>query len=165
MSVTEIDAALLLGDTAGIRPGEVRVELPAQFDASLYFIGRIRTPWTTRAECPRRGSADGPVCRLEIDPRWAQALQGVAGKTRLQVLYWMDQARRDLVLQSPKRDGSVVGTFSIRSPVRPNPIASSVVDLVGVVGLNVLVRGLDCLDGTPLLDLKPDACAFATPVP
>ncbi|OYX13991.1 MAG: tRNA (N6-threonylcarbamoyladenosine(37)-N6)-methyltransferase TrmO, partial [Rhizobiales bacterium 32-66-8] len=146
MTETETEAALSPEDSAGIRPGEVRGELPFSFDASIYFIGRIRTPWATRAECPRRGAADGPVCRLEIDPRWAQALQGVSSKSRLQVLYWMDQARRDLLLQSPKRDGTVVGTFSIRSPVRPNPIASSVVDLVGVVGLNVLVRGLDCVD-------------------
>lgn len=147
--------------TGDIRPGEVAVELPPAMDAGLYFIGRIRTPWQRRADCPRRGAPDGPVCRLEIDPRWAQALEGVADCPRLQVLYWMHEARRDLMLQSPRHDGTTRGTFSLRSPVRPNPIASSVVDLVGVEGLAVLVRGLDCLDGTPLLDLKPDRCGFA----
>ncbi len=151
-------------ETSDIRPGEVGVILPEAFDAGLYFIGRIRTPWTRRQDCPRRGAADGPVCRLEIDPRWAAALQDVSALARLQVLYWMDRARRDLVLQSPKREGTR-GTFSIRSPVRPNPIASSVVDLVGVEGLVVSVRGLDCLDGTPLIDLKPEYCAFAPPSP
>lgn len=149
------------GEASDIRPGEVAVDLPDTFDGGLYFIGRIRTPWTHRSECPRRGAADGPVCRLEVDPRWSQALQGVAQNPRLQVLYWMHEARRDLVLQSPRHDGTTRGTFSLRSPVRPNPIASSVVDVVGVEGLVVLVRGLDCLDGTPLLDLKPEACAFA----
>lgn len=148
-----------------IRPGEIGVRLPEGFDAGLYFIGRIRTPWTRREDCPRRGVPDGPVCRLEIDPRWAEALKGVAEAPRLQVLYWMDRARRDLVLQSPKRDGTTRGTFAIRSPVRPNPIASSIVDLVEVKGLVVSVRGLDCLDGTPLLDLKPEYCAFAPQVP
>lgn len=147
--------------TGDIRPGEVAVDLPEATDAGLYFIGRIRTPWQRRADCPRRGAPDGPVCRLEIDPLWAQALEGVADCPRLQVLYWMHEARRDLMLQSPRHDGTTRGTFSLRSPVRPNPIASSVVDLVGVEGLNVLVRGLDCLDGTPLLDLKPDRCGFA----
>lgn len=144
-----------------MRPGEVSAALPERLDAGLYFIGRIRTPWQRRADCPRRGAPEGPVCRLEIDPRWAQALDGVADCPRLQVLYWMHEARRDLVLQSPRHDGTTRGTFSLRSPVRPNPIASSVVDLVAVEGLTVLVRGLDCLDGTPLLDLKPDRCGFA----
>ncbi|WP_127089315.1 SAM-dependent methyltransferase [Aquabacter cavernae] len=150
-----------MSEVSDIRPGEVAVDLPSAFDGGLYFIGRIRTPWTRRGECPRRGAADGPVCRLEVDPRWSAALEGLARSPRLQVLYWMHEARRDLVLQSPKHDGTTRGTFSLRSPVRPNPIASSVVDLVAVEGNTVLVRGLDCLDGTPLLDLKPEACAFA----
>lgn len=150
-----------MGEMSTIRPGEVAVELPPGFDGGLYFIGRIRTPWAKRSDCPRRGALDGPECRLEIDPRWAAALEGVAQSPRLQVLYWMHEARRDLVLQSPRHDGTTRGTFSLRSPVRPNPIASSVVALVGVEGCTVTVRGLDCLDGTPLLDVKPEACAFA----
>lgn len=142
--------------TGGIRPGERCIELPARFDAEVYFIGRIRTPWRVRAECPRRGDAlAGPVCTLEIDSRWAEALTGVAAHSRLQVLYWMDQARRDLVLQTPRGSGPT-GTFALRSPARPNPIASSIVTLLGVEGLSVSVRGLDCIDGTPLIDLKPE---------
>ncbi len=66
----------------------------------------------------------------------------------------MDQARRDLLVQSP-RHGTRRGTFALRSPVRPNPIAMSVVRLVGIEGANLKVVGLDCLDGTPLIDLKP----------
>lgn len=144
-----------------IRPGEIAVDLPPETSAGLYFIGRIHTPWTRRAECPRRGAPDGPICTLEVDPRWARALEGIEHHPRLQILYWMHEARRDLVLQSPRRDGSTRGTFSLRSPVRPNPIASSVVDLVNVDGLLLQVRGLDCLDGTPLLDVKPEACPLA----
>ncbi len=139
----------------GIRPGEIAGTLPEATDAGVYFIGRIRTPWQTRAECPRRGSPDGPVCRIEIDPRWAEALLGLAEHPRIQVLYWMHQARRDLLVQVPRHSGKIAGTFALRSPVRPNPIASSMVDLVGIEGTTVLVRGLDCLDGTPLVDLKP----------
>ena len=67
----------------------------------------------------------------------------------------MHRARRDLVLQTPFGKATT-GTFALRSPVRPNPIASSVVELVAIEGTNLQVRGLDCLDGTPLLDLKPD---------
>ncbi|MEP9353406.1 tRNA (N6-threonylcarbamoyladenosine(37)-N6)-methyltransferase TrmO [Xanthobacter sp. KR7-65] len=139
-----------------IRSGEKAVALPQRFDAGLYFIGLIRTPWTERRACPRRGDVEtGPVCTLEIDPRWTDALEGVADCAVLQVLYWMNRARRDLVLQSP-RDGATRGTFALRSPVRPNPIASSMVRLVAVDGLKVQVRGLDCLDGTPLIDLKSE---------
>ncbi len=138
-----------------IRPGEVASPLPTGTDAGVYFIGRICTPWTTRSECPRRGSADGPVCRIEVDSRWRQALMGLEAHARIQVLYWMHEARRDLVVQVPRHSGKIAGTFALRSPVRPNPIASSIVDLVGIEGTAVLVRGLDCLDGTPLIDLKP----------
>jgi tRNA-Thr(GGU) m(6)t(6)A37 methyltransferase TsaA len=67
----------------------------------------------------------------------------------------MDQARRDLVLQVPRHYNEQRGTFALRSPVRPNPIAMSVVRLLGVEGNTLRVRGLDCLDGTPLLDIKP----------
>jgi len=138
-----------------LRAGEVAVELPTQFDAGVYFIGTIRTPWKTRRECPKRGSPDGPICTIVVDERWREALTGIAGHRRLQVLYWMHRARRDLVLQTPFQKDTM-GTFALRSPVRPNPIASSLVELVAVDGASVEVRGLDCLDGTPLIDLKPE---------
>ena len=146
-----------------IRTGEVAIESPAATDAGLVFIGRIHTPWTDRLTCPRQGRADGPTCRIEIFPPWLPALEGVERYERLEVLYWLHLSRRDLVHQSPANDGSVRGTFSLRSPVRPNPIGSSIASLVKVEGGNVFVRGLDCLDGTPLLDLKPDRSLF-TPI-
>jgi tRNA (Thr-GGU) A37 N-methylase len=62
----------------------------------------------------------------------------------------------DLVLQSPRDNGSTRRTFALRSPVRPNPIGTSIVRLIGLESTTLLVRGLDCLNGTPLLDLKPD---------
>jgi tRNA (Thr-GGU) A37 N-methylase len=67
----------------------------------------------------------------------------------------MDRARRDLVVQAPRHYGEPRGTFALRSPVRPNPIAASVVKLIATDGPRLSVVGLDCLDGTPLLDLKP----------
>jgi tRNA-Thr(GGU) m(6)t(6)A37 methyltransferase TsaA len=146
-----------------LREGERAVEVPAPRDAGLIFIGRIRTPWTSRLDTPRQGRHDGPVCRLEIFEPWAPALKGVDFYSNLEVIYWLHQSRRDLVLQSPKSDGSTRGTFSLRSPQRPNPIGTSVVKLVGVEGATVFVRGLDCLDETPLIDLKPDRCEFSPP--
>ena len=142
------------------RPGEIACALPEKFDAGLYYVGRIRTPWRRRTECPHRGSPDGPLCRLEIDERWRPALLGVEEHESLQVLYFMHIARRDLVIQAPRGRDRAFGTFALRSPVRPNPIATSIVKFVAIEGNTVLVRGLDCLDGTPLLDIKPDRCEF-----
>jgi tRNA-Thr(GGU) m(6)t(6)A37 methyltransferase TsaA len=145
-------------DDHGLRPGEVTVALPERTDAALYFIGRIRTPWKTRKDCPknaREARERGTVCTIEVDPRWAEALAGVESCSHLVVLYWMDRARRDLVIQRPAHYDTGRATFSLRSPVRPNPIAMSVVKLVKVDGTRLEVIGLDCLDDTPLLDIKP----------
>ena len=138
----------------GIRPGEIAVTLPDTFDAGVYFIGRIRTPWTRRDDCPKNARGSDATCTIELDPRYAAALDGVAGCTHLVVLYFMDRARRDLLVQAP-RHGERCGTFALRSPVRPNPIAMSVVRLLHIDGTRLSVVGLDCLDGTPLIDIKP----------
>jgi tRNA-Thr(GGU) m(6)t(6)A37 methyltransferase TsaA len=148
-----------------IRPGEVAVEAPPPTDAGLVFIGRIHTPWTDRLQCPRQGRHDGPTCRIEIFDPWVPALDGVDQYEHLEVLYWLHLSRRDLVHQSPRSDGAVRGTFSLRTPVRPNPIATQIVTLVRVEGASVFVRGMDCLDGTPLVDLKPDRAGFVPLAP
>lgn len=140
-------------DTA--RPGEVTVALPEAYDAGVFYIGRIGTPWTRRADCPRNARGSDAVCTIVVDDRWAAALTGVETCTHLLVLYWMDRARRDLVVQAPRHSTGSRGTFALRSPVRPNPIAASVVRLVGIDGTRLSVVGLDCLDGTPLVDIKP----------
>src|SRR5262249_59934674 len=118
-------------------------------------------PWPLVA--PGQGRRGGRICRSEILEPWVPALQGFEAYERIEVLYWLPLSRRDLILQSPADDGAVHGTFSLRSPARPNPIGTSIVELVGIEGAVVLVRGLDCLDGTPLIDLKPDRCSY-TPI-
>jgi len=138
-----------------LREGEAAGVLPASPDAGVYFIGTIQTPWHQRKDCPKRGSLDGPICTIVVDERWREALTGIGAHTHIQVLYWMHHARRDLVLQTPYSTRQTTGTFALRSPVRPNPIATSVVALIAVEGTTLQVRGLDCLNGTPLLDLKP----------
>jgi len=143
-----------------IRPGERATDAPLPQDAALAFIGTIRTPWATRAECPRQGDLDGPECCLELAPPWDAALAGIEAFQTLDVLYWLHEARRDLLLQRP-HDGALRGTFALRSPVRPNPIGLARVRLVRRDGGTLVVRGLDCLDGTPLLDVKPDRCAHS----
>jgi len=139
----------------GLREGEVAVALPERFDASLYFIGRIRTPWARREDCPKNGRETEAVCTIELDSRWVQGLRGLETSSHVVVLYWMDRARRDLVLQAPRHYGEQRGTFALRSPVRPNPVAMSVVRLTRIDGTTLSVIGLDCLDQTPLIDIKP----------
>ena len=148
-----------------VRSGELAVELPARTDAEVYFIGCIHTPWTNRLECPRQGRPDGPTCRIEVFPPWDKGLDSIAEFERLEVLYWLHESRRDLAMQSPKSDGQARGVFSLRTPVRPNPIATSIVQLVKVEERVLFVRGMDCLDGTPLIDLKPDRSLFKPQAP
>lgn len=142
-----------------LRPGEIIVDAPEPRDAALVFIGRIRTPFPDRAACPRQGSLSGPECRLELDEVWWPALKGLEAGMRVQVLYWLHFSRRDLVVQNPR--GKLSGTFAIRSPQRPNPIASSVCMVERVEEGALVVRGLDCVDGTPLIDIKPEWCPHA----
>jgi tRNA-Thr(GGU) m(6)t(6)A37 methyltransferase TsaA len=137
------------------RPGEIAMALPARFDAGLYFIGRIRTPWQKRADCPKNGRGSEEICTLELFEPYQAALAGIEAFSHLVVVYFMDHARRDLVVQVPRHLGEPRGTFALRSPVRPNPIALSVVRLLKIEGNRLSVAGLDCLDRTPLIDLKP----------
>jgi tRNA-Thr(GGU) m(6)t(6)A37 methyltransferase TsaA len=142
-------------DPYGLREGEVAVALPEKFDASLYYIGRIRTPWRRRDDCPKNAREADAECIVELDPRWAGGLQGLETATHVIVLYWMDEARRDLVLQAPRHYAERHGTFALRSPARPNPIALAVARLLRIEDNRLTVVGIDCLDGTPLLDIKP----------
>jgi tRNA-Thr(GGU) m(6)t(6)A37 methyltransferase TsaA len=154
-----------MADLSDLRPNEQAVDLAPAADATLRFIGTIQTPWRLREDCPRQGRLDGPECRLVIDPVWHDALRGLEDYRMIELLYWLDKSRRDLVLQSPKSDGRTIGTFALRSPVRPNPIGTAHVTLERIETGALVVRGLDCLDGTPLIDIKPDRCAFTPKAP
>jgi tRNA-Thr(GGU) m(6)t(6)A37 methyltransferase TsaA len=144
-------------DERAARAGERRLEggAPPADEAGLVFIGRIRTPFTARGRCPKNVRESEAVCRIELEPRYAPALDGLETASHVIVLYWLDQAERDFLVQAPGHAPRPLGTFALRSPNRPNPIGFAAVPLLGIDGPAVTVRGLDCLDGTPLLDLKP----------
>jgi tRNA-Thr(GGU) m(6)t(6)A37 methyltransferase TsaA len=144
-----------MADPSDVGPGEVVMELPAAFDAGVHFIGRIRTPFKRRADCPRNTAASDATGRVELDPRYAAGLQDLGLYSHAILLYWMNEARRDLILQVPGHLGQPRGTFALRSPVRPNPIALSVVEILAIEGTTITVRKVDCVDGTPLVDIKP----------
>jgi tRNA-Thr(GGU) m(6)t(6)A37 methyltransferase TsaA len=155
------DAMNPAGDEAReLRAHEVVSDTPLPADATLAFIGTIHTPWATRDDCPHQGSHDGPDCRIVVDPPWDRALHGIEDFETIEVLYWLHRSRRDLLRQNPKRGDSTRGTFALRSPQRPNPIGTAPVRLVRREGRVLVVRGLDCVDGTPLIDLKPDRCLY-----
>ncbi|MBK1664108.1 tRNA (N6-threonylcarbamoyladenosine(37)-N6)-methyltransferase TrmO [Rhodospirillum rubrum] len=145
------------------REGEIALDFDpvTRKDASVAFIGHIQTPWTSRDEAPRnvieaRERSTEPA-RITLDPAFAPGLAGLAGHSHVVVLYWMDKARRDLIVQCPRHSAGPRGVFSLRSPLRPNPVALAAVPLLSVdIETGVLTVGpLDCLNGTPLIDIKP----------
>jgi tRNA-Thr(GGU) m(6)t(6)A37 methyltransferase TsaA len=120
-------------------------------------IGTIETPYKRMEDCPsRHNKRDYLPCTIRLAPDYAPGLIGLEAGGRALVLYWLHLARRDMT-QLPAREGvrdMPIGVFSMRTPPRPNPIAASVVEILAVRDGELDVVGLDCLDGTPLLDIK-----------
>jgi tRNA (adenine37-N6)-methyltransferase len=125
---------------------------------SVRRIGTLHTPWRRIAECPRNGRQPdpAPVCTAQVLPEFLAGLGSVEGFSHLILLYWLGQAMQPRLTFTPPFDPQPRGVFSTRAPFRPNPIGLSVVVFDGFDGPDRLkVRYLDCLDGTPLLDIKP----------
>jgi tRNA-Thr(GGU) m(6)t(6)A37 methyltransferase TsaA len=125
---------------------------------TLRAIGRLETPWRSIADCPRNGrqAQPAPVCRAVLDPAFQDGLHAIEGFSHLILLYAMHQAPPARLLFTPPFDDTPRGVFATRAPFRPNPIGLSVVAFDGFAAPGVLlVRWLDCVDGTPLLDIKP----------
>lgn len=145
------------------RDGEVALPIdPATLpgDARVVFIGRILTPWATRKDCPknpREARERGQPATLEIDAVYRPGLAGLEGYSHVVVLYWMNEARRDLILQTPAHLKQPRGVFALRSPVRPNPIALSIVKVTSIDAAagRIGIDAIDCVNGTPLIDIKP----------
>src|SRR6056297_466276 len=144
------------------RFGEVTLPFdPAdRIEAGLTFVGYLRTPWgpgtaPKNLRLAREVGCEG--ARIELADGYAPALSGLEVGQPIQVLYWVDRGERDLAVQSPKHAGNPRGTFALRSPVRPNPIALGTVlitSLDTVAGV-VSIDAIDAWDGTPVLDIKP----------
>jgi tRNA-Thr(GGU) m(6)t(6)A37 methyltransferase TsaA len=121
-------------------------------------IGMLRTPWRSIAECPRNGRQPDPMplCRAVVFPEYLEGLRSIEGFSHLILIYWMDQAKSQELLFTPPFDTQSRGIFATRSPRRPNPIGLSVVAFEGLERNDTLkIRYLDCIDGTPLIDIKP----------
>ena len=125
--------------------------------AELVFVGRIKTPYQTTDECPGQARPQNGTSQIIVDEDFAPALDGLKVGGHVHVLYWFDQADRGVLKTVPKwsETNEERGVFSIRSPGRPNPIALSTVEIFSTEENIVTVTAMDCIDGTPLLDMKP----------
>ncbi len=124
----------------------------------LQPIGTIHTPWRAIADCPRNGRQPDPAppCSVRIFPEYLEGLQSLDGFSHLILLYWLHQTKPVELVFTPPFATQPRGIFATRGPRRPNPIGLSVVAFDGRDGPERLnVRFLDCVDGTPLLDIKP----------
>jgi len=118
-------------------------------------IGVIHSPYRVAGDAPRQGRLRDTTATIEIFEHYAAGLREVENCTHLFVLYWLDRADRTLLSATPPGTTGSRGVFATRSPHRPNPIGLGIVNLLGVKGPTLTVQGLDALDGTPVLDLKP----------
>ncbi|WP_316860822.1 tRNA (N6-threonylcarbamoyladenosine(37)-N6)-methyltransferase TrmO [uncultured Cohaesibacter sp.] len=121
---------------------------------TLQPIGKIWTGFKSREECPRNSRFNKNQSIIEVDPAYADAFLGLEVGRHIAVLYWFDKADRTKLQTTPPNADKLYGVFTTRSPHRPNPIALSAVEILAIDGTKLTVSGLDCIDGTPLLDIK-----------
>lgn len=124
-------------------------------NAEICFIGRIETPYERIEECPRNVDPGGPMCKLALNPVFRDGLLGLSPGQEIVILYWLGLGDRHLLRQHSRKTGEYAGAFALRTPNRPNPIGMAVSTIEKMEDGNVWVRGLDCLSGTPLIDIKP----------
>ena len=123
---------------------------------TLHPIGTVRSPYTDRGQIPKgpkaKHDAEGV---LELDPELEMGLTDIEGFSHLYVLWIFHRAEGYDLMAKPPTDDRSHGVFATRAPRRPNPIGLTVVELLGRDGPRLRVRGVDMLDGTPILDIKP----------
>jgi tRNA-Thr(GGU) m(6)t(6)A37 methyltransferase TsaA len=120
-------------------------------------IGWVESPLTDRAQAPRQGDEGAPDAWLVFEPAVADGLRDIAVGTEIILLTWLDRADRGVLVTRPRDDPRrpLTGVFSTRSPDRPNPIGLHRVRVLAAEGLRIHVQGLEALDKTPVIDVKP----------
>ncbi len=122
----------------------------------LTFIGEIKTPYNSIEECPKNIDSNGPMCQLVIKKEYELGLNGLEKGHTILVLYWFDTKFNGELIQKRQGFGPEMGVFALRSPLRPNPIAASIVPIEKIEGNSIYVKGFDCLNGTKIVDIKRD---------
>ncbi len=120
-------------------------------------IGKVESPLRDLRSGPKQADEGAPPAWLVFAPEVGPGLQGIRGGDEVVLITWLDRADRNLLSIHPRGDTAKAqqGVFSTRSPHRPNPIGLHQVTITAVDGLRLQVRGLEALDGTPIIDLKP----------
>ncbi|MEV6304344.1 tRNA (N6-threonylcarbamoyladenosine(37)-N6)-methyltransferase TrmO [Actinoplanes sp. NPDC051861] len=120
-------------------------------------VGTVESTLTDQAVAPRQGDEGAPSAWLIFFPAYAEALTDIAPGTTILLLTWLDRADRTVLRVHPRDDRArpLTGVFSTRSADRPNPIGLHRVEVLSVDGPRLRVSGLEALDGTPVLDVKP----------
>ena len=120
-------------------------------------VGWVESPLTDRAQAPRQADEGAPAAWLAFEAGVAEALRELRPGSEIIVLTWLDRADRAVLVTRPRDDPDrpLTGVFSTRSPDRPNPVGLHRVSVIAVDGLRVQVGGLEALDGTPVIDVKP----------
>lgn len=120
-------------------------------------IGRVESSLVDRKNAPRQPDEGAPEATLVFEPGMVPALDGVRVGDRVVVVTWLHRAARDTLRVTPRRDPKrgEMGVFATRSPDRPNPIGLHETIVTAVDGVRVGVQGLEAIDGTPIVDLKP----------
>lgn len=124
---------------------------------SIKPVGYVRSDVRERALAPRQGRDASLRARIEILPPYRDALEGIGQWAKLLVVCWMHLADRHTLTAHPRGDATapLTGVFATRSPARPNPLSVYTVDLIAVRGDVLEVMGMDAVDGTPVLDVRP----------
>lgn len=127
-------------------------------DTQLRLIGHVESALTDTADAPRQPDEGAPPAALVLAPEYTAGLRGLRAGDWIVVLTWLDQASRETLEVHPRGDPArpLAGVFATRSPARPNPIGLHSVRVEEVAGNTVRVARLEAVDGTPVLDVKPE---------
>jgi len=122
----------------------------------LHIIGMLHGDIASRDDAPKNYSESNRVGTIEVFPQYTEGLEGIVPGQTIVVLFWLHEARRDILKVHPRGDKSrnQRGVFTTRSPIRPNPIAISELKVLTVKDNFIEVSRLDILDGTPIVDIK-----------
>jgi tRNA-Thr(GGU) m(6)t(6)A37 methyltransferase TsaA len=123
----------------------------------LRRIGTVESPLRDAASAPKQGDEGAPDAWLALEPDLAEGLDGLRPRDRVVVVTWLHLADRGVLRVHPRDDPAnpMRGVFATRSEDRPNPLGLHEVEIVAIDGSRLHVRGLEAIDGTPVVDLKP----------
>jgi tRNA (adenine37-N6)-methyltransferase len=148
---------IITGDARSLSPKKPREDI---VEYVMRPIGVIRSPFTEKRKTPIQPSRSDTIGRVELHPEYEDGLSDLDGLSHIILLYVFHRSSAYQLKVKPFLDDTLRGLFSTRYPARPNPIGLSIVRLLEINGPILTIEGIDVLDGTPLLDIKPYVPGF-----